>query len=377
MFQDVFVLGARGKVGSTLVRQIYDRGDTNADLHSNPTRVVGLVDQDSPHLSVQFNQEGISQRGAEEFIAREGSYPKFGSLNELLDFVASSYRPANGEKMLSFADVTNAREEMGQFHLRTIRETPFGLVTSNKHPLVSCTFDEFKMLTQSPTRYGYRCSVMAGAEAVDMIRDLRDLGDPPTEISGCFSGTLGYLCTELEKGRNLSEIVTEAQEKGYTEPHPADDLDGGDVERKILILARTAGFDIPKERIKREPFIPEEYLVQKDIKKFLASLSELNMPFLEKVHKAKGQGYVLRYVARFDNSDGTPTLNIGLRGVQNDGPIGSLNGTANKIVIRTQTYNQTPYCVQAPGAGLAITAQNVRRDLLAQLLNRVTSFSKK
>jgi len=203
------------------------------------------------------------------------------------------------------------------------------------------------------------------------------LGDPPTEISGCFSGTLGYLCTELEKGRNLSEIVTEAQEKGYTEPHPADDLDGGDVERKILILARTAGFDIPKERIKREPFIPEEYLVQKDIKKFLASLSELNMPFLEKVHKAKGQGYVLRYVARFDNSDGTPTLNIGLRGVQNDGPIGSLNGTANKIVIRTQTYNQTPYCVQAPGAGLAITAQNVRRDLLAQLLNRVTSFSKK
>lgn len=377
MFQDVFVLGARGKVGSTLVRQIYDKGDTDTNLHSNPTRVVGLVDQDSPHLSLLFNQEGISQRGAEEFIAREGSYPKFESLNDLLDFVVANYHLSNGEKMLSFADVTNARKEMGEFHLRTIRETPFGLVTSNKHPLVSCTFDEFKMLTQSPNRYGYRCSVMAGAEAVDIIRDLRDLGDSPIEISGCFSGTLGYVCTELEKGRNLSEIVTEAQEKGYTEPHPADDLDGGDVERKILILARTAGFDIPKERIKREPFIPEEYLAEKDIKKFLAALENLNYPFLEKVHNAKEQGYVLRYVARFDNSDGTPTLKIGLCGVHKEGPIGSLNGTANKIVIRTSTYNQTPYCVQAPGAGLGITAQNVRRDLLAQLVNRVTSFSKR
>mgnify|MGYP001606057541 FL=1 len=215
---------------------------------------------------------------------------------------------------------------------------------------------------------------MAGAEAVDKIRDLRDLGDLPIEIFGCFSGTLGYICTEMKKGRKLSEIVMEARKLGYTEPHPADDLDGGDVERKIIILSRTAGFDVSNARVQRTSFIPDEYLIEKNIEMFLNNLNSLDAPFSERVSRAKDKNEVLRYIAKFDNSTEHQSITVGLNEVSRESQLGFLNGTANKVVIRTKTYNSLPYCVEAPGAGLEITAQNIRRDLLDQLVNRVISF---
>jgi len=368
MYQDIFILGARGNVGKTLIKQIYENGIKR--LPNISTRIVGLGEYDCFH----FDSSGISRTTAGRFLSREGAYRNMENLNSLLDFVLESYGPSNGERSLVFADVTNARDSMGKFHLRVISETPFSIVTSNKHPLISCSFDEFKRLTREPRRYGYRCSVMAGAEAVDKIRDLRDLGDSPLEISGCFSGTLGYICTELEKGRKLSGVVKEARKEGYTEPNPADDLDGGDVERKIIILSRTAGFDVPKTLIKRIPFIPESYLVEKNIEKFLDCLSQLDELFLEKVSQARQNNNVLRYIAKFDNSNGSPKINVGLLPVERDSPLGSLSGTANKVVIRTKTYDKIPYSVKAPGAGLEITAQNIRRDLLNQMTNRLISF---
>jgi len=365
MYQDLFILGARGKVGKTLVSQIFEKGDTDSHMHENPTRIVGLGEYDCFH----FNLKGIEQVVARQFCARAGSYAKMEGLNSLLGFVLKNYNSKDGN--LVFVDVTNAREEMGKFHLNVIRDTPFGVVTSNKHPLVSCSFDEFQVLTREPARYGYRCSVMAGAEAIDKIKDLRDLGDFPVEISGCFSGTLGYICTELEKNRKLSEIVVGAMRLGYTEPHPADDLDGSDVERKIIILSRTAGFDVPKSKICRTPFIPESHLSEREIPKFLGKLWDLDSAFHSKVLDAKEDYRVLRYVAEFDNSNGVPSINVGLRAVAAESQLGSLNGTANKVVIRTKTYHEIPYCVEAPGAGLEITAQNIRRDLLSQLKHRV------
>ena len=367
MYQDVFILGARGKVGRTLVKQIYEKDDCNERLHKNPTRIVGLGEWDCFH----FDSGGISEDSAEEFCNKNGSYRKTESLNYLLDFVLSKYSLSNERRSLVFADVTNAREEMGKFHLRVIKETPFGIVTSNKHPLVSCSFDEFQELTREPARYGYGCSVMAGAGIVDRLKLLRDVRDFPIKISGCFSGTLGYICTELEKGRKFSEIVAEARKLGYTEPHPADDLDGGDVERKIVILSRTAGFDVAKERVQRNSFIPEEYLAEKDIDKFMDSLIGLDRSFSERIVKVKVNKNVLRYVAEFDNSYEFPTISVGLKEVPMESQLGRLKGTLNRVVVRTRIENENPSDLGAIGAGLEITARNIRMDLVNLVKNRV------
>src|SRR3989344_9096498 len=110
---------------------------------------------------------------------------------------------------------------------------------------------------------------MAGSDAVPFLLDLRDLNETLYGIEGCFSGTLGYITSELDKGRKFSEILNETDSRGYTEPDPRDDLRGFDVARKIIVLARSAGHEVGIKNIKPQPFIPEEYLKNESIDDFL------------------------------------------------------------------------------------------------------------
>ena len=178
----------------------------------------------------------------------------YGQLTELI--VPLRSRETNSTVII---DAT-AEPKMLDLHRRIIRHTPMGIVTANKIPLATCDFETFQFLTDKVNRYGFSCTVMAGAEIVDILRDLKDINDLPSIIEGSFSGTLGYITSELEKGRKFSEIVAEAKRLKYTEKHPGVDLGGIDVMRKILILARTAGYDVKPENIMLEPMIPTSYL---------------------------------------------------------------------------------------------------------------------
>lgn len=366
MFQDVFIIGACGKVGSTLVKQIFEKGDNDSNMHKNPTRIIGLAEE----KFFLYTSEGISKKEAMKFVKQPFGQSN-DSLNSLLEFVKQNYKNDN----LIFIDVTTLKDEMTQFQLKVIKETNFKIVTANKNPLALNEFKTFKTLTREFYRYGYRCSVMAGAEAVAKIRDLTDLGDSPIEIAGCFSGTLGFICSELENGGIFSEIVKKAKQMGYTEPNPANDLSGEDVLKKIIILARTADFDISVQNAILDPFIPKEYLTESNPEKFMAKLKELDALFEKKVASAKKENNVLRYVARFNLIDNKPVIKVGLESVKNNSPIGMLKGTKNKIVLVTKTYgNSSDYSVEAPGAGLEITAQNIRRDLLALISGRIINY---
>lgn len=360
MTQYIFIIGATGNVGRTLVSQIFGKGDNDFKIHHNPTKIVGLAS--SSHYL--FLRDGISKENCFKFTERTAPSEEYGTLDDLL---AVAKEAGYGfERRLIFADVTAA--DTLDFHLRISDEEMLGLVTANKNPLAVSDYSAFTKLTKDVRKYGYRCSVMAGAEAVSLIQDLRDVRDPPVFLSGCFSGTLGYICSELEKNRNISEIIREAKEKGYTEPHPRDDLNGIDVARKLLILARTAGYELKLDDVKVTPFIPKKYLHEDDIDKFMVLTGELNETFNNKVSVADKNGNVLRYVAQMAVHNDTPKLTVSLQEVPRESSLGRLNGTANKITLVSKAYpKENPYIVEAPGAGLQVTAQNIRRDLLYQL----------
>ncbi|MBI5635965.1 hypothetical protein HY993_03320 [Candidatus Micrarchaeota archaeon] len=362
MIQNVFVIGATGKVGSAAVKQILDK-DVDPVKHDNPTRIAGVASSES----YLFSPNGLGRQECLDFAEKKaGSNSggrQYGDLLELLQVVSKA-----GIGVV-FVDATALHDL--KFHKAVSQAKGLGMVTANKLPLVDCSFAEFEELTHSPSSYGYRCSVMAGAESVSLLQDLRDVSDPIHSLSGCFSGTLGFICTQLSKERKLSEIVVEAKEKGYTEPHPRDDLNGMDVSRKLLILARTAGFNVSMGDVALSPFIPEKYFGEEDPRAFADSLKELDEEFLQRIRQAKESGLVLRYVAQLNVAGGKPSLSVSLKEVPKDGPLGSLNGTSNKITVISGAYPaNSPYVVEAPGAGLEVTAQNIRRDLLAQLQGR-------
>ncbi len=359
MIQNVYILGANGNVGSNVVKQIIVKGDTDPKKHKNPTRIVGLAALEG----YIYDPKGISDENALLFSEKKLKTLKKATLDEILDEVISN--PPEG--CLIFIDVTAGKKELLEFHKRIIDETSFRIVTANKNPVAFCDYETFLRLTKNFKRYGYRVSVMAGAETISFLQDLKDLGDTPKKIEGCFSGTLGYICSEIEKGRNLSEVVREAKNNGYTEPHPKDDLNGLDVARKLLVLVRSAGIKAEMDDIEVEPFIPEKYLEEDDVEKFLDSIESLDMEFDIRVKTAREKGKVLRYVASYENGK----LKVYLREVPKDGPLGSLQGTLNKMVVVSEGYpEESPYSVEAPGAGPFVTAENIRRDLLYRIDDR-------
>ncbi|OVE74478.1 hypothetical protein BVX95_02420 [archaeon D22] len=350
MAQKIFIIGATGKVGRTLVNQIIDNGDMDKK-HENPTVVVGVASS----KEYLYDAKGLMEEDMKLFASREKSGTPYTELRQLADL----------DDEVVFVDTT---AEKFDFHSYIINKTNHSIVTANKNPLCFCSFDEFKKLTSDFSRYGYRCSVMAGAEAVSFIQDLTDVNDSPLSIRGCFSGTIGFITSELDKGRDFSQIVREAYEKGYTEPHPKDDLNGLDVARKLLILARTAGLDVDLEDIELEPLVDSKYF-DLETEEFLNKISEVDEIYAKKVSKAKDNGSVLRYVAEIDENK---KLKVSLKEVKESSPLGSLSGTSNKIVVVTTVgYPEgSAYSIQSPGAGLEVTAQNVRRDLLYRLKQR-------
>lgn len=231
------------------------------------------------------------------------------------------------------------------------------VVLANKKPLCE-EYAIFQRLTTHPHgRIGYEATAGAGLPIVQTLRTLHDAGDELLDATACLSGTLGYLCSELEDGRPLSEIVPEARERGFTEPDPREDLGGADVRRKALILARTIGQPLELADVPEAPLIP---LDAGPVDEWLAGLPRHDAVLAARARAAHEQGHVLRYVARLQPGG----CEVGLREVPRISAVGRLRGSDNILTARTRFYDERPLTISGPGAGPDVTAAGVFGDLL-------------
>jgi len=210
-------------------------------------------------------------------------------------------------------------------------------------------------------RYGDSATVGAGLPVLSTLRRLRLCGDALLTLEGVFSGSLSWLFNQYDGSRPFSALLREARQLGYTEPDPRSDLSGEDVARKLLIIARHAGFSISSEEVVVESLVPEA-LRGIDHEAFLARLEELDVPLAARHAEAASRGHALRFMARLNQRG---HARVGLVEVAASHPAARLYGTDNQFALSTTRYNTQPLVIQGPGAGPEITAQALLGDVLA------------
>ena len=210
-------------------------------------------------------------------------------------------------------------------------------------------------------RYGDSATVGAGLPVISTLRRLRHCGDALLTLEGVFSGSLSYLFNHYDGSQPFSVLLRRARELGYTEPDPRSDLSGEDVARKLLILARCAGFALRPDEVEVESLVPES-LRSLDVESFLSRLEELDEPLAARFAEAKARGGALRFLARLNQRG---RARVGLVEVPANHPATRLYGTDNQFALSTTRYNTQPLVIQGPGAGPEVTAQALLGDVLA------------
>jgi len=210
------------------------------------------------------------------------------------------------------------------------------------------------------SRFRYEATVGAGLPVISTLRDLIDTGDELLAVEGIFSGTLAWLFNRYDGKVAFSTLVKQARELGYTEPDPRDDLSGTDVARKLVILAREAGWDLSLADVSVQNLVPEA-LRAAAASEFMDRLGELDAEMAQRLAQANAKDHVLRYVARLDRDGGA---SVGLVELPRTHAFANIRQTDNIVQFSTKRYCDNPLVVQGPGAGPEVTAAGVFADLL-------------
>lgn len=209
------------------------------------------------------------------------------------------------------------------------------------------------------TGFGDRATVGAGLPLLRSIRELCAGGDRIHAIAGIMSGSLAWLFDRFDGSRAFSQLVSEARAAGFTEPDPREDLSGEDVRRKILILARAAGFRLDSDEVEVESLVPPALRLL-PLAELDEALPQMDAPLAALLADARGQGKALRFVARF----GEGKARVGIEAIGPGDPLASGSGTDNRVAIWSDRYAKQPLVIQGPGAGPEVTAAALLDDVL-------------
>ncbi|MFA3762933.1 MULTISPECIES: bifunctional aspartate kinase/homoserine dehydrogenase II [unclassified Yersinia (in: enterobacteria)] len=264
-------------------------------------------------------------------------------------------------------DVTASESLAGQY--LDFASYGFHVISANKLAGASSS-NNYRQIRDAFAKTGrhwlYNATVGAGLPVNHTVRDLRDSGDSILAISGIFSGTLSWLFLQFDGTVPFTELVDQAWQQGLTEPDPRVDLSGQDVMRKLVILAREAGYDIEPNQVRVESLVPAGADVG-SVDQFFENGEALNQQMIQRLEAANEMGLVLRYVARFDANG---KARVGVEAVRADHPLASLLPCDNVFAIESRWYRDNPLVIRGPGAGRDVTAGAIQSDLnrLSQLL---------
>lgn len=257
-------------------------------------------------------------------------------------------------------DFTNSDEVAA--HYEDYAKYGFHVISANKRA-AAFDLDKYHQIEnaflQSGSHWLYNATVGGGLPINPIVHDLVESGDTILSIEGTFSSTLAWLFYQYDGSVPFSMLLEQAWQQGMTERDPREDLRGLDALRKLLIVARTAGYDLDRSEIKVESLITEDMLAL-PLSDFFEKLDELEPEIYERYHDAEEEHGVLRYVVRFLANGQSK---IGLEVCNVDDPIARTLPGENLFLIRSLWYRDNPLVIHGPSAGVKMTAGAIQADL--------------
>lgn len=343
----VIIFGVGG-VGRTLVQQIIDARTAMANNQSITFNVVALADS----RQVIFTPTGISDSDLAAAITRKAAGEPLGgderpSAEALIRMAAEA-----GLQNAIVVDVT-ATDGM-EPAIDLALSQGYGVALANKKPHAGAWTTAQNYYQNQAVRH--ESTVGGGEPIIATLRYLSDINDSFYSCEGQLSGTLGFICRELEKGRPFSEALAEAKALGYTEPDPRDDLSGEDVMRKVLIMGRMAGWQLEQADIEVESLYDAD-MADCPVAEFMTRSAELDERLAQRFADAKAAGKRLRYIGKVTENGGK----VGLMSLDADSPLANLK----YIQFHTKLYDSEPLMIIGAGAGLEMTAGGVLGDMIS------------
>ncbi|MCG6314204.1 bifunctional aspartate kinase/homoserine dehydrogenase II [Vibrio vulnificus] len=342
-------LCGKGNIGSSWLSLFAQQKSELEKRHGMNFELVAVVDSQT----YLFNEQGLDAAAVHAHFD-DDSVPNDGAnwLQRL-----SSIQDYDEVVVL---DVTASRELAAQY--LDIAHQGMHLISANKIA-GSASSDYYYQVQDAFSKIGrhwlYNATVGAGLPINHTVRDLRESGDEIVALSGIFSGTLSWLFQQFDGSVPFAELVDLAWQQGLTEPDPRSDLDGSDVMRKLVILARESGLDIEPENVKVESLVPEE-LKELSLDDFFDQAHLLSERLQERLTKAQRQDQVLRYVARLEKNG---KARVSVEALQREHALANLLPCDNIFAIESKWYRDNPLVIRGPGAGREVTAGAIQSDL--------------
>ncbi len=344
---NLFVCGV-GTVGGQLLEQIHNQYEELKRTKRLKLNVVGIATS----KKALFNSDGIDLANYRELLA------------EAPESNESKLRDAIIEMNCFnsvFVDCT-ASKEVAEIY-QPLLEHNISVIAANKIA-ASSSYEKYARLKETALARGvffrYETNVGAGLPIIGTINDLRNSGDVILKIEAVLSGTLNFIFNEISADVTLSEAVRRAKEQGYSEPDPRIDLSGKDVIRKLVILAREAGYKVEKTDVEAHLFIPDEFF-EGSIDEFWKNLPKLDADFEARRKQLDAEGKRWRFVATFDHGK----LSVALKEVDRTHPFYNLQGSNNIVALTTERYREYPMLIQGYGAGASVTAAGVFANIMS------------
>ena len=345
---NLFICGV-GTVGGSLIEQIHSQRQRLMQENGLQLNVVGIADASK----AMFGREGFDLGRFREELAEKG---KESSLDTLRDEII-------GMNIFNsvFVDCTASAGVASLY--KDLLMHNVSVVAANKIA-ASSEYENYRELKQIArqrgVKYLFETNVGAGLPIINTINDLIHSGDKILKIEAVLSGTLNYIFNKISADIPFSKTIKMAQEERYSEPDPRIDLSGKDVIRKLVILAREAGYRIEQSDVEKNLFVPDDFF-EGSLDDFWKKVPGLDADFEARRKVLEAGNKHWRFVAKLENGKAS----VGLQEVGVNHPFYGLEGSNNIILLTTERYKEYPMMIQGYGAGAGVTAAGVFADIMS------------